>query len=371
MSSWTVPYTNFGKEYLLQKKSYLKEFNKVMLKGNFILRNDVDLFEKNMSRYLKVKHVIGVNSGTDALLLTLGSMGFKKGSEIISVAHTYIATLSAISHVGCKPVLVDIDKDYNIDVKKIEKKITKKTKAIVPVHLNGRACNMDQIVDIAKKYNLKIVEDAAQSLGAMYKNKMVGTFGVAGAFSLHPLKSLGAAGDGGFICTNDNKLASLLRRLRHHGQKNRSEIVHYGFCSRLDNLQAALVNVKFKKFNTMINKRRAIAKFYRKKLSSLPLSLPKFDGKNFFDTFNSFVIRTKKRDSLKKFLLKNKIEVFVNWPKPLYHFSKLKLNTNPLIETEKVCKEILSIPIHPYLSKKQINYVVNKITTFFQDEKNT
>jgi dTDP-4-amino-4,6-dideoxygalactose transaminase len=370
MPNWIVPYTNFGKEYLLQKKLYLKDFDKIMLSGDFILRKDVEIFETRLAKYLNIKHVIGVNSGTDALLLALGSMGFEKNSEIISVAHTYIATLAAISHIGCKPKLVDISEDFNINVNKIEQKINKKTRAIVPVHLNGRACDMDKILYLAKKYNLKIVEDAAQSLGAEFNNKKVGTFGDAGAFSLHPLKSLGAAGDGGFIATNNTKLANLLKRLRHHGQKNRSEIVHYGFCSRLDNLQASMLNIKFKKFNNMILRRRQIAKIYSKKLKNLPIILPKFDGKKNYDTFNSFVIKTHKRNSLKKFLIKNKIEVFINWPKPLYYFDKLKLDKKPLKETEKICKEILSLPIHPYLTQNQINYLVGKIKLFFKNEKN-
>ena len=203
---WKIPYIGFNRQFQNLKEGYIREFNKVMTKGDFVLRNDVKKFEENMSKFLKAKYVVSVNSCSDALLLSLGSLGLKKNSEVICVAHTYVATLSAIVHVGVKPVLVDIGEDYNINVEKIEKSITKNTKVILPVHLYGRACNMDRIRQIAKKYNLIIIEDAAQSFGAKFKNKMVGTFGAAGCFSLHPIKSFGGAGDGGFVATNSKKI---------------------------------------------------------------------------------------------------------------------------------------------------------------------
>ena len=365
---WKVPYTDFAAQYLRQKTDFLNQFDKVMLNGSFILRDDVAKFEKNIARYLGVKYVIGLNSGTDALLLSLGCLGIKKHSEIISVAHTHIATLAAIKHIGCEPKLVDITEDFNINVKDIEKKITNKTKVIVPVHMNGRSCEMDKIVKIAKKHNLLIVEDAAQSLGAKFNGKRIGTFGIAGAFSLHPLKSLGCAGDGGFVATNSKQIAEKLKRLRNHGQKKRNEVSHFGFCTRLDNLQAALVNVKFKTYKKQINTRRNISKIYGKLLKGLPIRLPEFNDKRYFDTYNSYVIRTKKQKRLYNYLLKNKVEVFIHWSRPWYSFKGLKMHNISLKKTEIFCKEMISLPIYPDLNIKKVHYVAKVIQKFFKKE---
>ena len=372
---WKIPYIGFNRQFENLKEGYIREFKKVMKKGDFVLRNDVRKFEKNMSKFLKVKYVVSVNSCSDALLLSLGSLGLKKNSEVICVAHTYVATLSAIVHVGLKPVLVDIGEDYNIDVEKIEKHITKKTKVILPVHLYGRSCNMDRVMQIAKKYNLIVVEDVAQSFGAKYKNKMAGTFGTAGCFSLHPIKSFGGAGDGGFITTNNKKIYEKIFRHRNHAQGKRKskilemqryDIEHYGVCSRLDNLQAALLNIKFQSIRNFIKKRRKIASIYSSQLNNLPLKLPSryINNKN-FDVYNSYVIRTNKRKKLFEYLRRKKIEVLIYWPKPLYKHRGLKLGSKILPESEKICKEIISLPIYPEMSMGEINFVVKSIKNFF------
>ena len=375
--NWKIPYIDFGRQFKKLQKEHIREFKKIMTKGDFVLRNDVIKFEKKMSKFLGVKYVVGVNSCTDALLLSLGSLGLKRNSEIISVAHTYVATLSAIVHVGAKPVLVDISKDYNIDVNNIEKLITINTKAIVPVHLYGRSCDMDRIKQIAEKYNLIIIEDAAQSFGAKYKNKMVGTFGTAGCFSLHPIKSFGGAGDGGFVATNNKNLYEKIFRLRNHGQgkrknkrleKSRYDIEHFGFCSRLDNLQAAIVNTKFKLFKHNINKRRKIASIYSNALKDLPLVLPiSYADPKYFEVYNSYVIRTSKQKELFEFLRKKKIEVLINWPEPLYRHKGLKLEKKLLPNSEKFCKEIISLPIFPEMNRKEINFIVKNIKNFFSN----
>ncbi len=363
---WIVPYVNFKEQYKIYGKNYTRAFQKVMVNGDFILRDEVKKFEKNLKNYLKVKYVVGVNSGTDGLLLALGSLGLKKESEIITVSHTYVATLSAITHIGCKPVFCDINEDYNINANEIEKLINKNTSAIVAVHLNGRSCEMKKIKNLCTKYKLHLIEDAAQSLGAMHSGKKVGTFGIAGSFSLHPLKSLSGAGDGGFICTNNSKIANYIYRLRNHGQKTRTNIAHFGFNSRLDNLQAALVNIKFKKFNSDVIKRRYIARKYLKELSGLPIVLPHFDGNGNFDTFNSFVIRTPKQKKLFNYLTRKKIEVFINWPKPLHKHKGLKLKLSKKIPiTEKFCKEMISLPIFPEMKKNQLKYVIQSIKNFY------
>ncbi len=374
--NWKIPYIDFKRQYEKQEISHIKNFKQIMKKGDFVLRGEVEKFEKNVAKYLGVKYVISVNSCTDAILLTLGSLGFKKNSEIISVAHTYVATLSAIRHVGSKPILADISSDYNISPKSIEKLINKNTKAILPVHLYGHSCQMAEIMKIARKYNLLVIEDGAQSFGAKFQNKFVGTFGKAGCFSLHPLKSLGAAGDGGFIATNDKKLFNDLYRLRNHGQgkrkngkflKSRYDIDFFGFCSRLDNLQASIVNTKMKILEKNIQRRNQIAKIYNNSFQDLPLILPKiYKLGEYRDVFNSYVIRTKKQFKLFKFLRNKKIEVLINWPKPLYKHKGLRLGNYKLKTTEQVCKEIISLPIYPEMKQSEIKYVIKTIRSFFK-----
>ena len=364
--NWTVPYTSFKKNFEKNKSLFTKAFERIMSNGEFILKRDVYDFEKNMAKYLKAKYVISVNSGTDALLLALGAAGIKPGSEIITVANTYVATLSAITHIGATPVFVDVAEDYNMNPELIEKKITKKTRAIVPVHLNGRCCDMKKINQIAKKYNLLVIEDVAQSLGSKFQNKNAGTFGLAGAFSLHPLKSLSCAGDGGFIATNNFFLANKLYKMRNHGQVSRDHISHFGFNSRLDNLQAALINIKLKNFNQDIKKRRNIAKVYFENFRDLPILNPLYENnENYFDTFNSFVIKTNDQKKLLRYLLKNKIEVFVNWKKPLYKHKGLNLKTSKLENTEKLCTQMISLPIFPDLDIKKQMKVINTVKKFY------
>lgn len=377
---WKIPYIDFGRQYKIQEKLHLDNFKKIMLNGDFVLRDEVLKFEKKISKLLKTKYVVSVNSCTDALLLGLFSLNLRKNSEIITVGHTYVATLAAIKHVGLNPVLADIGDDYNIDVSKIEKLITKKTKAILPVHLYGHSCDMSSIMKIANKYNLSVIEDCAQSFGAKFKGKYVGTFGEVGCFSLHPLKSLGAAGDGGFIVTKNKTLYEKFLRLRNHGQgrrkngkylKSRYDIDYFGFCTRLDNLQAAIVNTKLKKLNKNIVLRNKVAQNYNKSLKDLPLVLPKIHKKELYlDVFNSYVIRTKKQFGLFKFLRDKGVEVLINWPKPLYRHKGLKLRKQYLINNEKICKEIISLPIFPEIKKSEVNYIVNCIKKFFSRNKN-
>ncbi len=373
---WKVPYIDFGRQYKKQETLHLSNFKRIMLSGDFVLRDQVLTFEKNVSKILGVKYVISVNSCTDAILLSLGSLGIKKGSEVISVAHTYVATLSAIQHVGLKPIMADISDDFNINPEEIEKLITKKTRAILPVHLYGHSCQMDKIMKIAKKYKLIVIEDCAQSFGAKFKKKYVGTFGKLGCFSVHPLKSLGAAGDGGFIATNDKSLYEKLIRYRNHGQgrrkngkylKSRYDIDFFGFCSRLDNLQAAIVNTKLKILKKNIKKRNSIAKKYNQNLKNLPIILPKlYDIKDYSDVFNSYVIRTQKQFKLFKHLRNKGIEALINWPKPLYKHKGLKLSKKPLKNTEKICNEIISLPIFPEIKDSEMNYIINTIKNFFK-----
>lgn len=366
--NWTVPYLNIPKQYIDIKESLDNEFHRIMSSGSFILRDDVTKFEKNLSNYLNIKHIIGVNSGTDALYLSMGAIGFDDGDEVITVAHTFVATIASIIYAGAKPVLVDIGDDYNMDSNSIESAINDRTKAILPVHLNGRVCNMTEITRIAKKYGLLIIEDSAQALGAKYNNLHAGSFGIAGTWSCHPMKTLGCAGDGGFIGTNDDNLAEKLRYLRDHGQKTKTDLESFGYNSRLDNLQAAILNIKFKQLNNWILKRREIASVYTSELDGLPIKLPPFsENDDYYDSYNSYVIMVEERDKLYNYLREKGIEVFIHISKPLYHHKKLELSTGILERNEKICKRILSLPIYPELDEKQLNYVINHIKNFFKN----
>lgn len=365
--NWKVPYINLGKQFEKSKLKFISEFERVMKEGSFILRADVKKFEENLADYLGVREVIGVNSGTDALYLATEAIGINNGDEVITVANSFVAPISSIIRQGAKPVFVDIKDDFNMDVSQVEKKITKKTKAIMPVHLNGRCCDMASLNDLSKKYNIPIIEDAAQAVGAAYNKKRAGSFGLVGCFSLHPMKTLSCAGDGGAIATNDIYLAEKLRVLRDHGQKEKGEFLYRGYNSRLDNLQAAILNVKFKHLNEYIDKRRKIASIYSERLKDFPLRLPPAPSNgDFFDTYTSYVVRTKKQQQLVDYLKEEKIEVFVHTKKPIYQHKGLKLQNYHLPVNEKICKENVSLPVNPELNDNQINYVVDKIKEFFK-----
>jgi dTDP-4-amino-4,6-dideoxygalactose transaminase len=356
-----VKYVDLGKEYLESKDEINAAFERVMSAGSFIMRDDVSSFEQNICRQLKVAHTIGVNSGTDALFYSLAALGLSKGDEVLTVAHTFVATIAAIKHVGATPVLIDIGDDFNIDPTKIEEQITEKTKVLLPVHMNGRTCDMDQILHLGDKYGITIIEDAAQAFGAKFKGRYAGTFGAAGCFSAHPMKILSCPGDGGYITTDDSSLEAHIRLLRNHGQKSKSELVQYGFSSRLDNLHAAILNVKLQTVDDKINRRRVIADRYNRLLSDLPIKLPPSPTyQDHYDVYNSYVIRVSS-SHLSSF----GIEVFSHMAIPLYKNTALQLNGSNLMKNEEISNEILSLPICPQLADSEIDYVVSKVRSFF------
>lgn len=353
-----VSYLDLPQQYKNQKRELDEAFKRVMAEGSFILRKDVKIFEKKMSSYLGVKHIIGVNSGTDAIYLSLKLLNLKPKDEVITTALSPYPTF-AILNAGAKPIFVDIEMDFNMNTDKIEEAISPRTKVIIPVHLNGRASRMDKIMKIAKKYKLKVIEDSAQSIGAEYKGKKTGTFGLLGCFSLHPMKNLSCAGDGGFISTNNDRLAKQLKILRNIGKRERTTFEGFGYNSRLDNLHAAILNIKLKNLKEYINKRKEIAFMYNKRLSRLPLTLPPF-SKN--DTYNSYVICSKNKKKLLKYLKEKKIESFSHYQTPVYKIKELKLPNFKLPITERICREAISIPINPSMTKEEIDYVIKTIS---------
>lgn len=361
-----VPFVDPKIHYQQLKKEILKAIDDVLSRGDLILRKDVEEFEKNIAAFVGTKYAIGLNSGTDALFLSLRAAGISPGDEVITVAHTFVASVAAIVHCGAKPILVDVREDFLMDVEKVESLITPKTKAIIPVHFNGRVCDMEKLMEIAKKHNLIIIEDAAQALGAKFDGKVAGSMGLTGCFSLYPFKILGAFGDGGIVTTNDENIAQKIRLLRDHCQKTKTELVCYGFNSRLDNLQAAILNVKFRYLPEWIKRRQEIANLYNQGLSDIPeVKLPPKPDKKHFDIYQNYVLRVQKRDELFEYLKEKEIETLIKDPIALHHHPALGLSQFNLPYTEKLAREVISLPIYPELSNQQIQYIIGCIKEFY------
>lgn len=342
---------------------------RVIESGWYILGEEVEKFEKEFADYCGTEFCIGVNSGLDALALIIRGykeLGvFKEGDEIIVPANTYIASILAITENRLKPVLVEpYLRTYLIDPEQIENKITDKTKAIMVVHLYGQTCEMEPIWEIAKKYNLKIIEDSAQAHGAFYKGKRAGNLGDASGFSFYPGKNLGALGDGGAVTTNDKELAEVLRALRNYGSHKKYENLYKGINSRLDEIQAAMLRVKLKYLDEEIEKRRKIAKFYLENIKNPDIVLP-FVRKREEHVWHLFVIRTENRDKLQKYLYDRGIQTMTHYPIPPHKQKAYKEWKNVSLPiTEKIHREVLSIPIYGSLSLDKVKYIVDTINRF-------
>ncbi len=365
--SYKVRFVNYPRQYKNMKSELDTAWEDIISNGDFILRQHLEDFENHIAEYVGVKYAIGVNTGTDALYLSAHALDFGVGDEIITVAHTFVATVGAIVQCGATPILVDISDDFNMDVDQLEAAITDKTKGIIPVHLNGHACNMDKIMELADKYGLKVIEDAAQALGAKFKDKMCASFGDTAIFSFYPAKMLGTAGDGGIVCTNDEKLARMLRALRDNGRVDSSETIEcFGYCTRMDNLHAAILDVKFKHFNDWVQRRREIAQLYDSSLSGIEgLILHPKSNNDYFDVYQNYVIRTNRRDELVKHLRNSGIEVLVSWPTPLHKQKALGLSHFNLPATECISSEVLSLPMYPELTDEEVQIVIDAIHNFY------
>lgn len=356
-----------------QYKSLEKEINTaiqtVLTNSKFILGQVGELFEQEFAKYCGTKHAIGVNSGTDAIALSLRALGVKQGDEIITVPNTAIPTVSAIRMTGAKPVFVDINEDTQLmNPELLEEKISIRTAGIIPVHLFGQCCDMDKINSIAQKKGLFVLEDACQAHGAEYKTKKAGSTGIAGCFSFYPSKNLGAYGDGGMITTNSEELARKLKMLRNYGQPQRYICDIEGINSRLDEIQAAILLAKLPHLDDWNEKRREHAQTYRTAIKTDKIILPtEADyGKH---NYHLFVIKSKERDQLKQTLLEQGIGTEIHYPIPLYlqkgyEFLGIKKGECPV--AEKTMKEILSLPIYPELKKEEIQYTANKINEFYE-----
>ncbi|UOD35645.1 DegT/DnrJ/EryC1/StrS family aminotransferase [Deferribacteraceae bacterium V6Fe1] len=329
----------------------------------FILGPNVKKFEEEAAKYLGCKYAVGVASGTDALHLALKAIGIKEGDEVITTPFTFIATAEAIVYCGAKPVFVDVDAEtFNIDVKQIESKITDKTKAILPVHLFGNPANMDEILAIAKKHNLKVVEDCAQSFGATYKGKQTGNIGDAGCFSFFPSKNLGCYGDGGLVTTNDEGIYKTLIALRNHGSYTRYYHEVIGFNSRLDDIQAAILSVKLKHIDRFNQERRNVAKLYQKYMGDIVKYQKETD--NATNVYHQFTVVAEKRDEIMKALSSSEIASAIYYPVPLHlqkAFNNLNYNKGDLPVAEYLAEKVISFPINPYLEDEEVLVIANTV----------
>ena len=360
---------NYLSEQFSNSKKIFSLINKTVKFNDFTLGRYVDLFEKEFCKYQKVKYAIGVGSGTDAIFLSLKALGIKDGDEIITPTYSFYATAGAIATAGAKPIFVDVKDDLNIDEDKIEKKITKKTKAIVPVHWSGRICNMKKILKLAKKYNLHVVEDACHAILAHDdKKKYAGNFGVTGCFSMHPLKNLNVWGDGGIIATNNKKIYEKLRLMRNHGLTSRDNCKIYGYNSRLDTIQAAVALKMIKKINFITNSRIKNANYLNEKLKSIKQIKLIKEQKKYKSVYHLYQFYCEKRNQLNNFLRSNKIDSKIHYPKPLHLHDaakKFKYNKGQFKNAEKLSKKVISIPVHEFVSKKQLDLIINKIQKFY------
>ena len=355
-------------EQFLDYKKIFKKIEKVIRRGDYTLGNEVDQFEKNISKITSAKYVIGVGNGTDALYLSLKCLGIGYGDEVITTPYTFVATVGSIVTAGATPVFVDIKDDYNIDENKIEKAITKKTKAIMPVHWAGRPCELSKISKIAKKYKLKIIQDSCHAIKSKYNNRDIISYGDICTFSMHPLKNLNVWGDGGFIITNSKKISDKLKLMRNHGLKDRNKSLIFSYNSRLDTIQAAVANYKIKnKLKNITDKRISNALYLDKLLSDNKNIITIKREKNLKEVFHLYHINTIKRDKLLNHLIKNKIDAKIHYPIPMHlqpAAKHLKYSKGDFPKAENLANTSLSLPVHEFVTKSQLTKMADLINKF-------
>lgn len=362
-----VKFVNLGKQYMKLRKEIIAKFDEISKQGAYILSEEVEEFEKNFAEYCGTRYAVGVGNGSDALYMSLLSLGIGPCDEVITAPNSFIATAWVIARTGARIVFVDVGEDMNIDPKLIESAISEHTKAIIPVHLTGRVADMNAIQTITDEHNLLVIEDAAQAIGAKYTGKRAGSFGICAGFSLHPLKNLHVHGDGGVITTNDNALFETLMKYRNHGLKNRDECEFWGINSRLDSIQAGIANIKLRYLDGWNARFRQISNIYTEGLKDCVI-VPKVEDYE-EPIYHRYMIRCSGRDDLQRFLDDNGIETKVNYPIPLHlqpAAASLGYKKGDFPVTEKMAETILSLPIYPELEDDQVYYVIEKIRQFFK-----
>lgn len=362
----TIELLNLKKEYKFLRKSLLPRLKHVMSEGKFILGSELEEFEKKFAKYTGTKYAVGVSNGTSAIFLALKVLGIGPGDEVITTAMSFNATAQAIVYTGAMPVFVDVDPDtVSIDPSAINKAITSKTKAILPVHLYGIPAPMKDVVKIAHKHHLFVVEDCAQAHGTIYNGKKMGTFGDVSAYSFMAAKNLGSYGDAGAVVTNNKKYADHLKKLRNHGRTTKYVHDELGYAERMDNLQAAVLLAKLPHLDAWNNRRRTIAKRYDKELSKKVqiITIPSGSISNYY----TYTIRVKKRDQFIKYLARMGIKTGIYYPLPLHLqpvFAYLGYKRGDLPVVEKAANEIVSIPVNPFLTGSDVNKIIKTINTY-------
>ena len=364
-----IPFFRYTHIMEPQKEEILRVATGVMEKGAFILQKELEKFEVEAASFVGSRHAIGVADGTESMLLALLAAGIGIGDEVILASHTYIATAAAVHFAGATPVLVECRKDRLINPMDIRKKITRKTKALMPTQLNGRTCNMDEIMGICREHDLVLIEDAAQALGSKWRGKCAGTFGFAGSISLYPAKVLGCLGDGGLLFTQDDKTAETLRELRDHGRNPQGLVVRWGLNSRLDNLQAAILSVKLRVFPKEIERRRTIARIYHKRLQGLEdLTLPPGpdEGPDHFDIYQNYEIESGQREKLREHLRKRGVGTIIQWAgKAVHQFQGLGFESVKLPFTERFMERCFLLPMNTSLTDEEVEYICDQIIHFY------
>jgi dTDP-4-amino-4,6-dideoxygalactose transaminase len=359
-----VPYVDLASQWRELREEALEKIDEVLCSGNYLHDNSVAEFEDKIARFLGSNYCISLNSGTDALVMALYSLGIGPGDEVITVANSFIASVSAIVHVGAKPVFVDVNDDHLINVELIQGAVTSRTKAIMAVHLEGKTCEMDFLVGIARERNLFLIEDSAQAFGSKYLEKYAGTFGDIGCFSLHPLKNFNALGDAGFIVTNNHEIAVKIRMASNHGQLERNRSDFFGQVSRMDSIQAAVLLLKLGRIESVFQRRARNARQYSNIFkNSSRVTIP-LVSENSTHTYHLYVVEVENRDLIMQQLQKDGIQTKIHYPTLIPDQTAYKSRFADIPEiplTRFQSQRILSLPIHQNLSEDQIDYVGERL----------
>jgi dTDP-4-amino-4,6-dideoxygalactose transaminase len=366
MPIYQVPFVDPRTHYARLKREIDAAIVDCLTRGDLVYRQQLRTFEEHFAAFVGTRYAVGVNSGYHALYFALVAAGITSGDEVITVGHTFVATVSAIIHCGATPVLVDVLDDYTMDPEQVERAITPRTRAILPVHLNGRLCDMDRLLPIAERHGVIVVEDAAQALGAQFRGRGAGALGTAGCFSFYPFKILGGFGDGGAVTTDDPEVARIVSLLRYNGEdRDTGEYHFHGQTALLDNVQAAVLDVKLRHLPEWIAHRRAIADRYRQGLEGIPgLRLPHFAEETRTDVFQNYVVRHPARDALRAHLTRAGIETLVHWPKPMWEHRDLGLPDPGLPQTARLSREVLSLPMSAETRPEHVDQTVEAVQSF-------
>ena len=367
MSKLHIPYVDLAAQYAEERAELLPIVDRILSSGGYVGGEVIDRLEGKLAALCRTKHAVVLNSGTDALILGMRALGIGAGDEVITPPNSFVASTAAIVHLGAKPVFADVLPDQNIDPERIAAAITPRTKAIMPVHLTGRVADMDPIMDLAQRHGLFVIEDAAQSIGSTYRERPAGSFGDVGCFSTHPLKNLNGVGDGGFMTTNRDDVAASVRLLRNHGLADRNTVTEFGFVSRMDTLQAAVLEFRLGRLDDIIQKRRANAARYRSLLDTRHVFMAP-DRQIEFNTHHTFIIQTEQRDALQQHLTEQGIGTAIHYPVPIHlqpAANTLGYGRGDFPVTERQAERILTLPVNQSLTAAQIDRVGDVINQFF------